>query len=196
MKFLPALVESVDGQKERFRVGNVNRDRHIQRSGSLPHFIESWIVNRDKLVRPLFTQKQTQSLQDLYSFCAGSVRIFDQFRLQARIAWIRGLVPRWFCKHDEPPRVSDLELLNRLADPLSITSCQVDHRPYIFALHYRETSLGADFKSDRPGRSIRISFGYVSVKIDEGKAATRNRITRNMKHALRFVSPERQPCRP
>jgi hypothetical protein len=193
VKFLPTLVEAVDGQEKCFRVGNVNRDRHVERSGCLPHFIESRVVDRDQLAGSLFAQKQAQSLQNLDALCAASVRAFDQFRLQARIAGVRGLIPRWLCKHDEPAGMSILEFVNRIAKTLSVTPGQVDHGLYVSPLHDRKAGLGADFKADCPGGSMRITFGDVGMKIDEGEAGTGNRVAGQMKHALRLVRLQRQP---
>ena len=43
-----ALVEAVDGQEERLRVGDVDEDRQLGRGAGLPHRVEARIVDLDQ----------------------------------------------------------------------------------------------------------------------------------------------------
>ena len=44
-QFFVALVEAIRRRKKRDRIGDVNRDRHLELPAGIPHGIESRIVN-------------------------------------------------------------------------------------------------------------------------------------------------------
>jgi hypothetical protein len=48
VQFLEALVEAIDGQKESFGIGNVDRHRNTQRPARFPHGIEAFVVHFHK----------------------------------------------------------------------------------------------------------------------------------------------------
>ena len=45
IQFLEAFIEPINGKEECLRIRNMNRNRHPQRAGCLPHGVETWIVN-------------------------------------------------------------------------------------------------------------------------------------------------------
>src|ERR1700722_1867058 len=48
VQFFPSLVEPVDGQEERLRIGTMNRNGHVMASGGFPHQIKAWVVDPDE----------------------------------------------------------------------------------------------------------------------------------------------------
>ena len=68
--------------KKRLPDGTVYKDRHLQISGRLPHLIESWIIDANKLFRPALAEdKVLVSSEPLRPFAPLFVCILNQFGL-------------------------------------------------------------------------------------------------------------------
>lgn len=60
VQLLPTLVNAVDRQEEGFRIGNVDRHRHLQGADGLPHGVETRIVDTHQLLASPLAQKKTK----------------------------------------------------------------------------------------------------------------------------------------
>ena len=86
-QLLVALVEPVGGSEEGNRVGDVNRDRHVQLPASIPHRVESRIVDLNQFSggRAL-AQVEPESFENLEPARPAAVRLLDCLGLYAGIA--------------------------------------------------------------------------------------------------------------
>src|SRR6266581_1010579 len=70
VQFLEALVETVDGKEESFRIRNVDRHRDSQRPARFPHGIEPLVIHFHEWPRrDVLTQVEPQGLKNLQSAC-------------------------------------------------------------------------------------------------------------------------------
>src|SRR5437667_7409538 len=113
-QLLEACIQTIAGKEECLGIGNVNRDRHAQRSACFPHCIETWIVDFNQWpLRDSLTQIETQYLQNFESARACLVCANNLVGLKFAVRWlIRALPPR--LREDyEPFRIGPLKLSNR-----------------------------------------------------------------------------------
>src|SRR4029079_962578 len=73
MQFLPPLVGLVDRQKERRRIGNMDKDGQIQRPAGLPDWIETFVIDRNQRAVRVFVF-QAELLED---FDAAGAALFE-----------------------------------------------------------------------------------------------------------------------
>src|ERR1041385_5242511 len=100
IQFLEALVETVDGKEESFRIGDVNRHRHIQRSARLPHGVEAFVIHFHEWPRrDVLAQVESQRFQDLQSSRPKFLSLSHLIRLNLTVSRGSGA---------PPPRLSKL----------------------------------------------------------------------------------------
>src|SRR6185369_5227325 len=100
-----------------------NRNRHIQRSRCLPHFVESLVINlNERTGSYVFAQIKTKRFEHFYSPCTGFLRDFDLFRLKARVIRQRDLSPPRLRKHDESIRMRFLPVTYSLFEQRTVSA--------------------------------------------------------------------------
>lgn len=63
VQFFPALIETIDQPEERFRIGSVNGDRHIECASGFPHRVETAIIDANQLtLRDVLPQIKSERL--------------------------------------------------------------------------------------------------------------------------------------
>src|SRR5690349_22468060 len=95
IQLLEALVETIRGKKEGFRVRDVHRHRDTQGPTRFPHRIKTLIVHLHKWSgRDLLPQIQSQCLEDFQSTCSRLVCANDFVSLKLAVSrLIRALPP-------------------------------------------------------------------------------------------------------
>src|SRR5438046_5009847 len=91
VQFLEALVETVDGKKESFRIRNVDRHRNTQRPACFPHAIEAFVIYFHEWPRrDVLAQVESQRFENLQSACARLVGPDNLIRLKLAVSRLIG----------------------------------------------------------------------------------------------------------
>ncbi len=135
MKFLEALIETVDRLEECHRIGNVNRHRQPQGAARLPHRVEPPVVHLDQFASAV-PQIQSQRLEHLQTARTVPFGLFHQVHLQLRISGLIGAAPPWFRKRDEAARIRTVEFVHGLPKTPSTTAGEIHQRANVAAVHH------------------------------------------------------------
>src|SRR5260370_17482896 len=102
IQFFEAFVETVDGQKESFRIRNVYRHRNTQRPARFPHGVEPFVIHFHEWTgRDFLAQVKSQRFKNLQSACAHSVGANNLIRLELAVSLLILALPPWLPKGQE-----------------------------------------------------------------------------------------------
>ena len=135
-QLLVALVVGVDGEKERRRIRDVDRDRQAERAACFPHRIEPLVVDRhERPLVDLFAEEQPEHFQDLESLCPGLPGTRELVSLPRGVAGLRDAIVGRLGEDDESVGVGLLERPHCLREAAADATREIDERTHVAALH-------------------------------------------------------------
>ena len=188
VQLLPALVVAVDGEEEGLRVGGVDRDRHVERRGGLPHRVEALVVDlHQRAGGDIVPEIQAEGLKDLQPAGPDTVSLLDQVGLDLRVVRVAGAGPCRLGEDDKAAGVRLQELLDRLLQVIAIAAGDVYHGPDVLAIHYREALLGRRRPAEPAGSPQPAHTRDVGVPVDHRIPGAWDLGLGGVEHALRLV---------
>src|SRR4030095_590765 len=177
----------------------MDRDRQVQCSASVPHWIKARIVHLDERTGgEVLAQIESQGLQDLQSPRTCLFRTRDFVRWGLWVICVMAAAPQWFGKGQETSRIRLVVSLDAFGEAGTCPTRKVHHRTNVLAIHDLQQLFrrGEKFSllSHRNSLFTLERESQMGVDVDDGKAGALDRMRGNMQHASGFEFPKVETC--